>query len=99
MSTAEEIVADIEDHVAVCGGDWWQWYVGIAADVEYRLFSDHRVCRDEDAWICVPARTSRTARKAEAYLIEEHGAQGGPGGGDANTRTVYAYRTADHTVE
>ena len=98
-STGTEIIQAIESHVAKCGGDWWEWYVGIAADAKSRLFNDHNVCREGDAWIYREAQTSRVARKAEAYLIEEHGAQGGPGGGDENTRTVYAYRTAVHTEE
>ena len=98
-STAIEIIQAIQSHVAKRGGDWWEWYVGIAADAEDRLFSDHNVRREGDAWIYKKARTSRVARDVEAYLIETHCAQGGPGGGDENTRTVYAYRTADHTVE
>ena len=97
--TALEIIDDMESYVQKHGGDWWQWYVGIAADVESRLFSDHNVCRDGDAWIYHVAPTSRVAREVEAYLIEEHGAQGGPGGGDDATRAVYAYQTVGHTLE
>ena len=97
--TATEIARAIEDHVEARGGDWRRWYVGVAADAEDRLFSDHRVRRREDAWIHLTATTSRAARDVERYLIEKHDAQGGPGGGDEKTRTVYAYRTATHTRE
>ena len=97
--TALKIIGDIEFYVQKRGGDWWQWYIGIAADVQSRLFSDHNVYRDGDAWIYRTAPTSRVAREVEAHLIEKHGAQGGSGGGDDDTRAVYAYRTEDHTLE
>lgn len=98
-NTALEIINAIESRVEARGGDWWQWYVGVAADAENRLFSDHNVCRVGDAWIYSTAPTSQVAREVEAYLLKTHGAQGGTGGGDDDTRTVYAYRTADHTLD
>ena len=97
--TAAEIIAAIEAFVDARGGEWWSWYIGIAADAEDRLFSDHKVRKSKDAWICKEASTSRVARKVEAYLIKEHNAQGGSGGGDENTRTVYAYQVELHTNE
>ena len=97
--TAAEIIDAIETYVDEHGGDWCEWYIGIAADAEDRLFSDHKVCKKEDDWIRKKARTSRIARDVEAYLIEKHDAHGGPRGGDENTRTVYAYRITFYTVE
>ena len=97
--TAAQIIEAIETFIEERGGFWPQWYVGIAADANHRLFSDHKVPEHEDVWVYAPAATSRVARQIEAHLIAKHGAQGGTGGGDENTRYVYAYRIAAQTVE
>ena len=99
MSTARDIVGDLEDYVAACGGKWEQWYVGIAADAQDRLFSDHNVSRKDDAWIYRTASTSTIARAVERYLLDTHGGKGGPGGGDDDTCMIYAYRITAYTVE
>ena len=93
------IVTKIEAHIEKRGGRLDQWYVGIAADAEDRLFSDHRVRKIRDAWIHHPTATNQEARQIEDYFVNTLGAQGGTGGGDAATCSVYAYKIAPHTKE
>ena len=97
--TALEIRDEIVKHISENGGQYEDWYVGIAADPKDRLFNDHNVSEEDDLWIYCPARSSAVARKVEKYFIDVKDTKGGPGGGDDNTRYVYAYVIGSHTLE
>ncbi len=93
--TPSEIVAEIKAHA---GTPWSSWYAGIASQPQDRLFSDHNVDEEKGAWIYRTAATNSDARTAENAL-HAAGFKGGPGGGDAFTKAVYAYRITRSTVE
>lgn len=94
----EEIIEDIEDHIANRGGDLDEWYVGIAAKPRERLFDDHSVDEDNGFWIHRRASSDSVAREIEQYFLDQ-GAQGGTGGGDEDTTAVYAYKITSSTRE
>lgn len=96
---ADQIIADIEAHIANREGPLSQWYVGISEDPRHRLFSDHNVQEKGDAWIYREGESDKVARDVESYFIDQCGTKGGPGGGTRLSRYVYAYRIAAHTVE
>lgn len=73
------------------------WYVGIARNIEDRLFGDHGVHRTNDVWIYRQAIDAGHARSAEAGLIQ-NGYDGGSGGGDNQSTFVYAFRKTANTV-
>ena len=56
------------------------WYVGIASDVESRLFGDHNVNRPNGLWARYPTDSSTIAREVEKALLAQ-GLDGGSGGG------------------
>ncbi len=88
---AQEIINDLTDYAnQYPGTSNSQWYVGIASDVDARLFSDHNVIKDGGDWAHAPADTSAIARSVEQHFLG-HGFDGGPGGGDSSTMTVYIY--------
>jgi hypothetical protein len=87
---------DIVQYIRQCGGDFPNWYAGIAADPRARLFNDHNVNEHGGQWIFRDAGTDAEARKAEDYL-HDLGCQGCCGGGDYRTRYVYAYRITPTT--
>jgi hypothetical protein len=89
---------EIKAHMDQCGGDYRNWYVGIACDPRTRLFSQHRVCEQTGAWIYRNAGTETAARAIEKALLAL-GCKGGPCGGDGNTCCVYAYRITSASVE
>ena len=66
------------------------WYVGIASDVKTRLFNDHNVSEQGGIWAHYPADSAAIARDVEATLLAE-GLDGGKGGGDDTTKSVYVY--------
>lgn len=92
MATARQIITDIDAYMqkfpAVRNSGW---YVGIAADAEERLFTDHKVKKEGGGgWIYRKADSAAVARQVEkAY--HDSGHDGGPGGGDNSTVYVYAY--------
>ena len=73
-----------------------QWYVGIASDVRDRLFNDHNVHEQNDQWTHATAHTNAIARQVEADFLGA-GCDGGKGGGDSATKTVYVYLKSART--
>ena len=92
------IISTIKAYVASNGGNYSQWYAGIATNPRQRLFNDHAVKEKGDAWIHEPCGSSEVARAVEKYFLAQ-GMQGGSGGGDDDSDHVYAYKIAGHTVE
>ena len=97
-ATKSTIISDIKAYMAKCGGGYGEWYVGIAADAEKRLFNDHGVNKNSGAWIWIRAASSDDARAAEKSLLAL-GMKGGCGGGDDDSDCVYAYRITSTTKE
>lgn len=93
-----EIIADVTNYVRDCGGEYSDWYAGIAATPQDRLFNDHGVQEKGDSWIYRECSGSETARGIEEYFLDR-GMDGGTGGGDATTKYVYAYRKSAHSRE
>lgn len=98
-ASAQQIVNEIVDYMDKHGGNYRNWYVGIASNPRDRLFSDHNVNEHSDLWIFNETNDEDTARRIEKHFIDNVGTQGGGGGGSSSTRSVYAYRIAAHTNE
>jgi len=79
------------------GGSYPQWYAGIANDPEKRLFEDHKVNR-QYGWAWRRLASDSEARDVEDALFSL-GCKGGPGGGDATTKTAYVYKITTTTFE
>lgn len=94
MADKARIVKDIEDHFQ--GKNYSNCYVGIAADARDRLFNGHGVSQENGHWIIRTADGHRVARDVEQHFINA-GMDGGPSGGDASTRKVYAYLKTSST--
>lgn len=99
MNTKETIKSEIKAYIDENGGVYKNWYVGIATDPESRLFNDHNVDKKNGWWIYREAENSNIARKIEEYFIEIVGTDGGQGGGDSSTKSVYAYKKTSNTKE
>ncbi len=85
------IINDIKAHVDQEGSGCRNWYCGIAADPDQRLFNDHNVSEKNGWWIKRNAGNEQAARDSEDYLLNL-GFDGGGGGGDYSTIHVYAYK-------
>ena len=87
---AQQIRDQILAYLLTQGGDSASWYIGITADIERRLFVDHRVPPANHWYICRQAYCSAAAREAEQSLLAL-GFDGGLGAGDEDAVFVYAY--------
>lgn len=87
------IVQNIKNHADKDGSGYNNWYCGIAADPDSRLFDEHNVPREKGKawWIKENAGNEQDARDTEEYLLNI-GFDGGSGGGDYSTIHVYAYK-------
>jgi len=97
--TTQKIISEIVEYVKNCGGNYSDWYAGIASTPRNRLFDDHKVDEKNGNCIYQDAGSSDIARKIENYLINELGMDGDTGGGDDSTKYIYAYKKTLNTVE
>jgi hypothetical protein len=87
---AQQIRDEILAYLRMQGGTSASWYIGIAAEIERRLFGDHRVPPANHWYICRQATSSEVAHEAERALLAL-GFDGGAAGGDEDGVFVYAY--------
>ena len=95
--TEDEILDSINKHVSQCGWGRHGWYAGITDDRDRRLFTEHKVDKENDAWISCPADSEAVAREVERSLVAGQ-FHGGTGGGP-HPAIVYAYRITSQTDE
>jgi len=95
---SRSIMTEINGHIQKSGIANAQWYVGITADIEKRLFGDHQVPRENHWYIYRRALSASEARDIEA-AYHRAGCQGAGGGGDETAVYVYAYVVTAQTVE
>ena len=88
--TKAQAIQEINKYINERGADLSDWYVGITANPEHRLFTEHGVDKEKDPWIYCPTTSSTVARAVEKHFLDE-GAQGGGGGGDKKSIYVYAF--------
>jgi hypothetical protein len=93
-----QAIAEIDAHIAKCGGTNSVWYCGVASDPRKRLFIDHNVDEKNGAWIHCDCGADTAARRVEDHFLRK-GCRGGGGGGDRTTRHVYAYKITGTTRE
>lgn len=92
------IITEIQNFLTKYGGNYRDWYSGIALNPRQRLFSDHNVIEKSDAWIYRDCSTASEARVVEKYFLNK-GCIGDEGGGDWLSKYVYAYKISSHSKE
>lgn len=90
-----EIVREFSEKIAESQVPMGAWYVGITSKWDQRLFIEHQVGMLGD-YIVEECSSDVVARKVEEQFLRL-GCKGGPGGGDAGSRWVYAYRITSST--
>ena len=90
VASSQQAYDEIIAYIAKQGGAYSTWYCGITSNIESRLFGDHNVPRQDYWFIASDCGNSASARAVEKALLVL-GCDGGGGGGDANSRFVYAY--------
>ena len=96
-NSADVIIRNIKQYMDKWDWPYSSWYVGITKDAENRLFNDHKVDRDNGAWIYDTASSANVARDIEDYFLNQLGTDGKGGGGDEESKIVYAYKKTKNT--
>ena len=97
-NSTSSVINDFKSHIQKCGGAYYDWYVGVAANARDRLFNDHNVDEKNGQWIYKDCGFDSAARQVEKHFLNL-GCQGGTGGGDHTTTFAYAYKIESYTRE
>ncbi|MGB6604707.1 MAG: hypothetical protein WA747_10520 [Steroidobacteraceae bacterium] len=87
---AQQIRDEILAYLRMQGGTSASWYIGIASEIERRLFGDHHVPPANHWYICRQAASAEAAHEAERALLAL-GFDGGPAREGDEGVFVYAY--------
>jgi len=93
-----KIIDEITRQINSQGGGLNKWYVGITDDINRRLHTEHNVPKDKAWYIYRTAADKTAAELIEGYFLDQ-GCQGDKGGGNEETRIVYAYLITNSTKE
>lgn len=89
-----EFLAFIKKH----GGDFSDWYIGIAADPKDKLKAHHKVDQDKDAWTYKQALTFQACRTVQRFFQDKLNMDGEPLlRGDEDTDCVYLFKKNERT--
>jgi hypothetical protein len=85
------IIMEILQFIYREGGDPKTWHIGVTHDPRQRLFDEHEVDYQSDAWIYRRATSEGEALQVQSYFLE-FGLADGEEGWRPGACTVYAYR-------
>ena len=85
------IIMEILQFIYREGGNPKTWYIGVTHDPRQRLFDEHQVDYQNDAWIYRIATSESEALQVQSYFLE-YGLAEGEEGWRPGACTVYAYR-------
>lgn len=92
----QKIMCEVAAHMSKYGGNYQDWYAGVAADPNATLFNDHGVKENGDPWISRQCVNNLSARQIERYFIKK-GCKGGQVGEEKSDLYFYAYMIQPHT--
>jgi hypothetical protein len=85
------IILEILEFIYREGGGPKTWYIGVTNDPRQRLFDEHQVHYQNDAWIYRTATSEGEALQVQSYFLE-YGLAEGEEGWRPGACAVYAYR-------
>jgi hypothetical protein len=94
--SSEIIVMEMLEFIQREGGHPKTWCVGVTNDPRHRLFNEHQVHYQDDAWIYRTATSESEALHVQAYFTEFGLSEIGRSG-SSGSRMVYAYRKSINT--
>ena len=97
--SVQQIKFEILAYMKEFGGDFNEWYVGIAADPKSTLFQTHKVHKEDDIWLHKQALTFTACRTIQRYFLDILKTDGKAlSEGDEDTDCVYLYKKSSHTI-
>jgi hypothetical protein len=96
IKSSEIIVMEMLEFIQSEGGRPKTWCVGVTNDPRQRLFDEHQVHYQNDAWIYRTAASESEAQSVQAYFLE-FGLNEVGGDWRSGSRMIYAYRKSIST--
>ena len=97
--SVQQIKYEILAYMKEFGGEFGDYYVGIAADPKKTLLEVHKVDEAADPWLYKQALTFYAARTVQDYFLRRLKADGEPVlDGDEDMDCVYVYRKSERTA-
>jgi len=97
--SVQQIKYEILAYIKEFGGDFRDWYIGIAADPKKTLFENHSVHKDDDIWLYKQALTFAACKTVQTYFLTILKVDGlAITDGTEDTDCVYLYKKSDRTV-
>lgn len=98
-NTYSDIVKKIDAHLQKSGGGQYSdFYVGVAKNASERLFNEHLVQEKGQWWIYVTASSPEVAHKVEQHYLDL-GMRGGNNESEPDAYKVYCYAVTPLTCE
>ena len=96
--SVQQVKYEILAYIKEFGGEFADYYVGIAADPKAALFKRHEVDDKQDPWLYKQTLTFQAARTVQRYFLEKLGTDGEAViKGDEDTDCVYVYKKSART--
>ena len=96
--SVQQIKHEILAYIYELGGDFFNYYVGIAENPEEALFATHKVDKTEDPWLYRQALSDTAARTIRDYFLNRLRVDGTLViNGNEDTDWVYLYKKSERT--
>ncbi len=96
--SVQQIKYEILAYMKEFGGDFHDWYVGIASDPKDTMFKTHSVDEEDDIWLYKQALTFAACKTVQTYFLETLKTDGKAIlDGNEDTDCVYLYKKSDRT--
>ncbi len=97
--SVQQIKYEILAYIKEFGGDFNEWYVGVAADPRHTMFQKHSVHQDDDIWLYKQALTFTACKTIQQYFLDILNTDGElVSEGDEDTDCVYLYKKSERTL-
>lgn len=96
--SVQQIKYEILAYIKEFGGNFHEWYIGIAADPKQQMFEHHGVNQTDDIWLYKQALTFTACKTVQQYFLQTQSIDGEPViTGDEDTDCVYLYKKSTRT--
>jgi len=97
--SVQQIKYEILAYIKEFGGDFSDWYIGIAADPKKTMFEKHSVHQEHDIWLYKQALTFTACKTIQGYFLKILQIDGvSITDGNEDTDCVYLYKKSVRTI-
>ena len=98
VHSVQQIKYEVLAYIKEFGGDFEEWYVGIAGDPLITMSDRHHVDKKKDIWLYKQALTFNACRTVQRYFLERLRTDGvAVTSGEESEDCVYPYKKSERT--